>query len=57
MLKIAYKCFLRRQVVSTAKKNHGAEKREKVEKVRKNDFFFAGMQKITTFACLFGEMP
>jgi hypothetical protein len=29
----------------------------KVEKVRKNDFFFAGMQKITTFACLFGEMP
>ena len=57
MLKIAYKCFLRRQGVSTAKKNHGAEKREKVEKVRKNDFFFAGMQKITTFACLFGEMP
>ena len=27
------------------------------EKARKNDNFFAGMQKITTFACLFGEMP
>ena len=27
------------------------------EKARKNDNFFAGMQKITTFACLFGEKP
>lgn len=29
----------------------------KEEKMRKNDKFFASIQKITTFACLFGEKP
>ena len=28
-----------------------------MKKSRKNDLFFGIMQKITTFACLFGEKP
>lgn len=28
-----------------------------MKKARKNDLFFGIMQKITTFACLFGEKP
>ena len=33
------------------------EKAPEEEKVRKNCKFFVSIQKITTFACLFGEMP
>ena len=34
-----------------------SEKAPEEEKVRKNCKFFVSIQKITTFACLFGEMP
>ena len=36
---------------------HGRNLAGKEEKARKNDKFFVSIQKITTFACLFGEMP
>ena len=35
----------------------GSNLERKEEKARKNDKFFVSIQKITTFACLFGEKP
>ena len=43
--------------VNSSHKLFHRKTREKAEKSRKNDNFFAIIQKITTFACLFGEKP